>query len=456
MRMSSPQEDFDDEINLIDLLYPIYKRRRFLTWFCVAIALAIGIWSFFLPKTYQATAVILPQTSERSASLSQSLTSTFLEQFGVSGLVSSGSTPSAVFQAVLKSNELAMDVLNRYDYFSIMGINQDGKKKTAKSFAGQLSVTSSKTDSTITVNIQSKNPIFAADMANSYVKALDRYNQTNTFTSARYLREYIEKRLNEADKELDIAQQELRDFQEKNKAVSISDQAKATLEVLADMEAQRVAIEVEKAAKEKFYKGPHREIEQLEAQMEALQKNIDRLTYSEETSVLVEVEKGKVEFYIPLSRVPALNFDESKLLLKVKAKTGVVTMLTTQLEQARLDEAKDIPTINYLEWASPPERPVKPKIKMNIILSFIVALFLGIFLIFFMEFIQRMDQDPETAPKWLEMKKGIAGLTKYLEKFKQYLLVLSQSPVVKKLSQIEILGHKFSKDQDQKPASGPE
>jgi len=449
------QEDFDDEINLIDLLYPIYKRRRFLIYFSVGIALAIGVWSFFLPRAYQATAVIFPQTKE-SGSLSQSLASTYLEQFGMSGLLSSASTPSAVFQAVLKSNELALDVLNRYDYFSIMGIKKGAEKSTAKSFAGQLSVSSSTKDNTITISIQSPDPVFAADMANSYVKALDRYNQTNSFTSARYLREYIERRMITADKELDIAQQELRDFQEKNRAVSISDQAKETLEVLGNMEAQRVSIEVQKAAKEKFYKGPHMEIEQLEAQMEALQKNIDRLTYSDETSVPVEIEKGRVEFYIPLSRIPALNFEESKLLLKVSAKTGVVTMLTTQLEQARLEEAKDIPTINTLEWAAPPERPVKPRIKMNIILGFIVALFLGIFIIFFMEFMERMDQDPETAPKWLEMKKGITGLTKYLDKFKQYLSGLSQSSVIKKLSQIEILGHKFSKDQDQKPASGPE
>jgi uncharacterized protein involved in exopolysaccharide biosynthesis len=445
------QDDFEDEINLVDLLYPIYKRRRFLAYFSVGIAIAIGVWSFFLPRIYKATAVILPQTKE-STSLSQNLASTYLEQFGMSGLLSSASTPSAVFQAILKSNELAQDVLNRYDYFSIMGIKRGDEKTTAKSFAKQLSVTSSKTDNTITVSIQSPDPVFAADMANSYVRALDRYNQTNSFTSARYLREYIEKRMVDADKELDIAQQELRDFQEKNKAISISDQAKATLEVLADMEAQRVAIEVQKAAKEKFYRGPHIEIEQLAAQMEALQKNIDRLTYSEEASVPIEMEKGRVEFYIPLSRIPALNFDESKLLLKVKAKTGVVTMLTTQLEQARLDEAKDIPTINYLEWAGPPEMPFKPRIKMNIILGFIVAFFLGIFIIFFMEFIQRMDQDPETAPKWLEMKKGIVGLTKYLEKPKQYISGLSQSPIVKRLSQIEILGHKFLKGrQEEKP-----
>jgi uncharacterized protein involved in exopolysaccharide biosynthesis len=198
------------------------------------------------------------------------------------------------------------------------------------------------------------------------------------------------------------------------------------------MESQRVSLEVEKAAKEKFYKGPHIEIEQLEAQMEALQKNINRLTYSEEASVPLETEKGKVEFYIPLTRIPALNFDESRLLLDVKAKTGVVTMLTTQLEQARLEEARDIPTITTLEWAAPPEEPVKPKIKLNIILSFIVALFLGIFIVFFMEFTERMDQDPEAAPKWREMKKGVAGLMQYSNRFKQYLSDFLQSSIIKR------------------------
>ncbi len=432
MRISSPPGEFDDEINLIDLIYPIYKRRKFLTYFCVGVAIAVGIISFFSPKTYKATAVILP-ISNQDTSLTKALTSTFLEQFGISGLASSASNPSVVFEAVLKSNELAANVLRRYDYFSRMGINKKSENGIAKSFANSVNVTTSKKDTTISVSIQSHDPVFASDLANSYVKALDRYNLTNSFTSARRLREYIEKRMDEADKELDQAQVALREFQEKNSAISISQQADATLKILGEMEAQRVALEVEKAAKEKFYKGPHIQIGQLDAQMQALQKNIDSLTYSEEASVPIEMEKGKVEFYIPLTRIPGLNFDESKLLLKVKAKTGVVTLLTTQLEQAKLDEAKDIPTINILEWASPPEKPVKPKIKMNIILGFIVCLFLGIFIIFFMEFIERMDQDPETAPRWLEMKKGIVGLMQYLTKFKEYLSSLLQSTIIKKI-----------------------
>ena len=410
-----PHDQFDDdEINLIDLIYPIYKRRKFLIIFCLAITFLVGIISVFSQKIYEATAVILPETSEDTSDIG--IKAAFLEQFGIAGIGGSQSTPSAVFEAVLKSNDLASQVLKRYDYFSIMGTNEDNKKEIAKSLSGKVHVSVSKKDPSISISTQSSDPIFAADMANSYVRALDEYNLENSYTSARRLREYIENRLRVAEEELDKAQKELRVFQEKNKAVSITKQTEATLEVLAEMESRKVALEVEKAAKEKFYKGPNIEIEQVNAQIEAVNKNIDRLTYSEESQVPVEREKGRVEFYIPLTRIPALNYDESKLLLKVKAKTGVITMLTTQLEQAKLDEAKDMPTINTLELAVPPEYPVKPKKKLNVILGFVVSLFLGIFLIFLMEFTQRLDQDPESAPKWKEIKQSFARLIPFSKK----------------------------------------
>jgi tyrosine-protein kinase Etk/Wzc len=412
-------KEMDDEINLIDLIYPIYKKRKFLIRFCLGIAIAVGIVSFFLPKTYEATAIILPATDESGASLSQGLASTFLEQFGMSGLIGNSSTDSsAMFEAVLKGNELAEEVLRRYDYLSIMGINKYGEKKTIKSFAGTVQVTKSKDDPSMSIAIQSHDPVFAANLVNSYVRELNKYNLNNSFTSTRYFREYIEQRMDEAERELDQAQAELREFQEKNSAISISQQAKATLNVLGEMQSKLITLEVDKAAKEKFYKGSHIQIEQLDAQMEALRKNIDQLTYSQEGSVAIEKEGGKIEFYIPLKSMPGLNFDESKMLLKVEAKTGVVTLLTTQLEQAKLDEAKDMPTINVLEWAYPPMTPVKPKLVLNVILSLVVGMFLGIFIVFFMEFIERMDQDPETMPKWMEIKNGIVSFFKFSRRYR--------------------------------------
>ncbi|MBN1626837.1 MAG: hypothetical protein JW944_09960 [Deltaproteobacteria bacterium] len=417
--VSGSRKKIDDELNLIDLVYPIYKRRKFLIFFCLAIAFVVGARSFFLPKTYEATAVILPVSEQSGSSITQGLASTFLQQFGMSGLMSgSTSTPSsALYMAVLKSNELAAEVLDRYDYFHMMGIDKSYEKNSSKAFAKMLKVNVE--SPAISVTVTSSNPVFASDLANSYIKELDRYNLNNSFTSARYLREYIEKRLYEANSELDQAQMELREFQEKNRAISISDQADATLKVLREMEAQKVSLEVELASKEKFYKGQHIQLEQLKAQIEALQKNIDRLTYSEDGSITIEKEEGKIEFYIPLNNIPGLNFEESKLLLKVQAKTAVVTLLTTRLEQAKLDEAKDFSTINTLEFAYPPEKPTGPRIKLNIMLSLIVSFFLGLFIVFFIEVIDKMNHEPETAPKWLEMKEGLRGFLKFIKRYKR-------------------------------------
>ncbi len=401
-----PPEDCydDDEINLIDLIYPIFKRRKFLIIFCFVITFFVGIISVFSEKIYEARAVILPETSDEGGDIG--VKAAFLEQFGVAGLGGSNSTPSAVFGAVLKSNELAWDVLNRYDYYNIMGVsNYNQKNNMAKAFAEKVNVSESKKDPSISVSLQYDDPMIVSDIANAYVKALDKYNLENSYTSTSRLREYIENRLSVAEEELDSAHKELREFQEKNKAVSISKQTEATLELLAEMESQKVALEVEKAAKEKSYGEPAREIEQLEAQIEAINKNIDRLTNSENASVPIEVENGNVEFYIPLTRIPALNYDESKLLLRVKAKTGVITMLTTQLEQTKLDEAKDMPTINTLEIAEPPQNAVKPKKILNVILGFFASLFLGIFIIFIGEVSQKMEKNAESGQKWLEIKK---------------------------------------------------
>ena len=404
---SYPEFD-EDEIRLIDLIYPIYKRRRFLILFCLIVVIAVAAISFTMPKTYEATGVILPEPKETG--VGEELKAAFLEQFGVAGIMSSAGTPAEVFEAILKSQELARQVLHRYNYFSTFGVSREHEDEAVKSFTESIRVSKSRKEPTLSVSVQACCPTFVADMANTYIIELDKYNRENALTSTKRLRQYIEKRLIAAEQELDDAQQELRRFQEEHRAISISQQAEATLKVLSEMEAQRVALEVQKAAKEQFYSGPHIEIEQLKAQMEALQKNIDRLTYSEEEKVPVERERGKVEFYIPLTRIPALSFDESKLLLKVKAKTGVVSMLTTQLEQARLEETKDMPTINVLDWASPPEKPVKPKLKLNVILGFVVSLFIGIFLVFFLEFMERMDQDPETSPKWREIKTGLRNM----------------------------------------------
>jgi uncharacterized protein involved in exopolysaccharide biosynthesis len=401
---SQPQTQLAaDEINLIDLIYPIIKHIKFLIVFCLVCVLLAGIITVFISKTYSAKAVLLLE--KQGSAADSGIGAAFLQQFGIAGLMGNGGVSGDTFLAVLKSKELTREVFKHYHYFDIRGISLRNQESVIQSFSENVSANQDKIQPIISIMIEGSDPVLVADITNTYAIALDKFNQTNTITSAQRMRKYIEGRLRSANKELDEIQAAFQKFQEKNKAVSISKQAEATMMVLSELEAQRVATEVELSAKKRFFTRANIEIGELEAKMSALQKRIDQLTYSKEASVPIENEKGKVQFYIPLTQIPELDFDESKLLLNVKAKTNVVGMLTAQLEQAKLDEAKNIATINLLDPAKVPERPIKPKWILNLVVAGILSLFLGVFSIFIMEFFRKLDQDPINAAKWQEIKK---------------------------------------------------
>jgi uncharacterized protein involved in exopolysaccharide biosynthesis len=120
---NKPDHYDEDEIRLIDLIYPIYKRRRFFIVFCLVVVVAVAVISFTMSKTYEATGVILPEAKETG--VGEELKAAFLEQFGVAGITSSAATPAEVFEAILKSQELARQVLYRYNYFRNNGVIRD-------------------------------------------------------------------------------------------------------------------------------------------------------------------------------------------------------------------------------------------------------------------------------------------------------------------------------------------
>ena len=68
---------------------------------------AVAVISFLMPKTYEATAVVLPE--EKESMSGGELKAAFLEQFGLSGLGEGAATPAEVFEAILKSKELSID-----------------------------------------------------------------------------------------------------------------------------------------------------------------------------------------------------------------------------------------------------------------------------------------------------------------------------------------------------------
>jgi uncharacterized protein involved in exopolysaccharide biosynthesis len=92
---------------------------------------------------------------------------------------------------------------------------------------------------------------------------------------------------------------------------------------------------------------------------------------------------------LPGAQVPKVQLELARLMRDIKVQEAVYTILTQQLEQAKMTEAQDMPIVQVLDRAVPALHKSGPKIRLNMALAGAVSLFLGVFLAFFLEYVQR-------------------------------------------------------------------
>ena len=97
--------------------------------------------------------------------------------------------------------------------------------------------------------------------------------------------------------------------------------------------------------------------------------------------------------------VPALAMEYLRLMRELKVQETLYALLTSQYEQAKIQEARDTPTVQVLDPAIPAEKKSKPSIRLNMMIAGVLALFVGIFLAFLLEYLGRIKaQDKLRVP----------------------------------------------------------
>ena len=76
----------------------------------------------------------------------------------------------------------------------------------------------------------------------------------------------------------------------------------------------------------------------------------------------------------------------NRLLDRKIARTSSTPGRTQQLEQARIGEAKDLPSVQVLDYATPAERASKPRLLQSVMIAAVVSLLVGVFLALLVEY----------------------------------------------------------------------
>jgi capsule polysaccharide export protein KpsE/RkpR len=215
----------------------------------------------------------------------------------------------------------------------------------------------------------------ARDIAKAYVEELDRLIAEVSTSSARRERIFLEQRLVGVKSDLDLASKQLSEFSSKHATLDVSVQGKAVVEAAASLQGQLIAAQSQLRGLQAIYTDSNVRVRSLHARIKELQSQLDKLGGS---STKPDNEQAGDPPYPSIRQLPVLGLTYTDLYRRAKIQEVVYETLTRQYEMAKVQEAKEIPTVKVLDAPQIPERKTSPKRLQVIFALSMLGLLFGI------------------------------------------------------------------------------
>jgi uncharacterized protein involved in exopolysaccharide biosynthesis len=363
-------------------------RRRSLVVAVLVLALgAATAWTLMTTKVYESTAtVVAPKESSGSSLLGGFAMVSGLMQQQMPGASLPSLTPNRdLLLSILRSRSMSDVVVEQFALQRRYGerYRQDAIRVLQK----RTGITVSR-EGVISVRVEDGDPQVAANIANFYVERLDHFVAQFGVGEAGRQRTFLTGQIARARTELDAAEESLKRFQENNKAIVLQEQTRGAIEAAARLKGEIVAVQVQLQVMRNFATEANPEIVVLRYRLEELNRQLAKMQYGDGVARPAVSTNERRDFAVPFARVPEVGLELARLTRDVKVQETVVTLLTQQAEQARIGEARDLPTVQVLDRGVPAERPSRPRLSLNLTLAGATGVLIGILLAFCAEYFQ--------------------------------------------------------------------
>jgi len=266
----------------------------------------------------------------------------------------------ALFAELFRSRSVQDSVIDKLDLQKVYKsrYKQDARKR----LDSQTGVNEDRKSGVISVTVTDKSPQRARDIAQAYVEELNRLLAQVSTSSARRERIFIEQRLTAVKADLEDAEKQFGAFASKNSTLDIKEQTKAMVESAGVLQGQLIASESELQSLEQIYTSSNIRVRSLQARVDELKRQLQKLEGTDASLVSSGISDGSHsdEMYPPIRKLPLLGVEWADLYRRMKIQETVYELLNQQYELARIQEAKEIPTVNVVDQANVPERKSSP------------------------------------------------------------------------------------------------
>jgi len=369
--MSDMREETEDEISLLDLAITIKENIKLLVLAPVAAGVVALGGSFLIPPTFTAsTSFLQPQQQQGAAAA-------MLQGLGALGGLAGAATglknPADQYVAFIKSRSVQDALVKRFDLQK--RYETELHEDALRALEGAARVSAGK-DGLIKVEVDDREPVFAAQLANAHVEELRKLLERLAVTEAQQRRVFYEKQLEQTKGRLAVAQTALQGSGINEGALRA--EPKMAAEAYASLKAAVTAAQVKLQSLRTYLTEQSPEFKLAQSELAALQAQLSKAESANNTAA----NDGYIVKY--------RDFKYQESLFEMFAK---------QFELAKLDEARDGALIQVVDVAQTPERKSKPKKAMIAILTTLATGFVLLLFVFIRQAWRNAMQDEATAEK---------------------------------------------------------
>ena len=340
----------ETEISLLDLLPLLARRKR---WIAAVTAAAMALTAaavLLMPPSYTAEAVILPTQPDQSSQLM--MMGSLAGLSGLGGLAGAGGAagllrnPAELYIGVLKSRTIADALIARYSLQQLYG--RQSLIDARKALARHTEITTGR-DSLIRIEVDDHDPARAAQLANAYVDALHGQNSRLALTSASQRRLFFEQQLAQEKNALADAEVALKKNQQGSGLVFPQGQSEILIRSIAQLRAEIAGREVQIASMRGYAATDNPQLQMLQRELVALHGQLG------------QIERGAPEgLAVGTQRFPEVGLEFVRKVREVKYHEALFEILAKQYEAARIDEAREAPVVQVIDYAAVPDKKSWP------------------------------------------------------------------------------------------------
>lgn len=345
----------------------VWDRRsllwRVLLWsFLVSLLLAL-----LIRNRYQAVVHLMPPEGQSGSALAMlsALASKTGGAGGVAGVAGLAGdllgmkSTGGLFVGILGSQTIQDRLIEEFDLRRVYGSPKMKIEDARDKLTRNTEISEERKSGIITIQVTDHDPKRSAAMANAYVQELDRLVAKVSTSAARRERIFLEDRLKSVKQDLDTASRNFSDFASKNTAIDIPAQGKAMVEAAARLQGELIAAQSALSGLESIYTDENVRVRAMRARVAELRAQLVKLGGEAGSSSDLSSKEAEA-LYPSIRRLPVLGVTYADLYRQTKIQETVYELLTQQYELAKVEEAKEIPSVKVLDAAIVPTKKVFP------------------------------------------------------------------------------------------------